>query len=110
MGELSQKEMGQLYKGAYATLFPISWREPFGLVMVESMVCGTPVVAFREGAVPEVIMNGKTGFIVDTIDQAVDALKNIPSINRIDCRKRVEEHFSVEKMTDGYERVYERYK
>jgi glycosyltransferase involved in cell wall biosynthesis len=106
LGELSQKEMGELYKGAYATLFPISWREPFGLVMAESMAVGTPIVAFKWGAVPEVIEEGKTGFIVSHIDEAVTALKNIPSLSRTDCRKRVEERFSVQKMTDGYEKVY----
>lgn len=108
LGELTQKEMGNLYKGAYATLFPISWREPFGLVMVESMACGTPVVAYRQGAVSEVLEEGKAGFIVETIDEAVAALQNIPNITRSDCRRRVEEHFSVAKMTDGYERVYQK--
>ena len=106
LGELSQKEMAKLYKGAYATLFPISWREPFGLVMAESLVCGTPVVAFPYGAVPEIIEDGRTGFIVRTIDEALFALQKIPGLKREDCRKLVEEKFTVIKMTDGYEGVY----
>lgn len=107
LGELSQTEMCQLYKSAYATLFPISWREPFGLIMVESMACGTPVVAYKAGAVPEVVEDGKTGFVVETAKEAVDALRMIPSLKREDCRRRAEEKFSVPTMTDGYEKVYE---
>lgn len=106
LGELTAEDMNQLYQGAYATLFPISWKEPFGLVMAESMACGTPVVAFNFGAVPEVLSHGKTGFVVSSVDEAVEALKKIPSISRGDCRKRVEDRFTVEKMTDGYEKVY----
>lgn len=108
IGEVTQKEMAKLYRGAYATLFPISWREPFGLVMTESMASGTPVVAFSAGAVPEIIENGKTGFIVESEEAAIAVLAKIQNIQRSDCRKRVEENFTVEKMTDGYEKVYKK--
>lgn len=107
MGEISGEKKAKLYGGAIATLYPISWHEPFGLVMVESMATGTPVVAFNAGAVPEVVKDGVTGFVVDNIDEMVAAVKRIDGINRGECRKWVEEKFTMEKMVEGYEKVYE---
>lgn len=97
-----------LYKQAKALLFPIEWEEPFGMVMIEAMACGTPVIAYGRGSVPEIVIDGKTGFIVNDIDGMVEAIKKIDTIDRAACRKHVEENFSVEKMVEGYEEVYKK--
>ncbi len=114
IGELSRDKLSKFYGQAKALLYPIEWEEPFGLVMAESMACGTPVIAFDRGSVREVVKDGKTGFIVKPFDKNgkpniqgfVKALKNIDKIKREDCRKWVEENFSVEKMVDKYEELY----
>jgi glycosyltransferase involved in cell wall biosynthesis len=106
LGEVSFSKMKNLYKNAKAFLFPIQWQEPFGLVMIEAMACGTPVIAFNRGAVPEVVVDGKTGFIVKDKKEMISAIKKIDKIKREDCRKYVEEKFSSEKMIDGYKKVY----
>lgn len=106
IGFKSISELGEYYKNAKATLVPIRWEEPFGLVAIESMACGTPVIAFRRGSMPEVVEHGKTGFIVDTIDEMADAVKKIDTINRSDCRVRVNEKFSTEHMVDRYEEEF----
>ncbi len=106
VGELSQKALNKFYREAKACLYPIDWEEPFGLVMVESMACGTPVIAFKRGSVPEVIAHGKTGFIVKNATGAVQALKKINQIKREDCRKWVEQKFTKETMVDEYEKLY----
>lgn len=106
VGELSQEELSDFYGSAKALLYPINWEEPFGLVMAEAMACGTPVIAFNRGSVPEVVEDNKTGFVVKDIPQAVKALKKIDQIKREDCRKRVEEKFSINNMVDGYEKAY----
>lgn len=105
-GEVDFNEKIRLLKNAKALLFPIDRREPFGLVMIEAMACGTPVIGFRKGSVPEVIEHGKTGFIVNTKEEMAEAIKHIDEINREDCRKHVENHFTVEKMVDAYEKIY----
>lgn len=97
-----------LYKQAQALLFPITWEEPFGMVMIEAMACGTPVIAYRRGSVPEIVRDGKTGFIVDNLDGMVEAIGRIREIDRAACRKHVEENFTVEKMVKGYESAYAR--
>lgn len=102
-GELGMDEKVALYKNAQVLLFPVLWEEPFGLVMIEAMACGTPVVAFRRGAVPEVVVDGKTGFIVDTQDQMIDAVKKVGQIDRSLCRSHVEDNFTNEKMVDSLE-------
>ena len=94
------------YRDAKAILVPIQWEEPFGLVMIEAMACGTPVIAFRRGSVPEVVIDGKTGFIVDTVEEMVAVIKKIEKIDRKECRKLVEEKFSVKRMVDDYEKTY----
>jgi len=105
VGEISGKKRIDLLKYARAFLFPIKWQEPFGLVMIEAMACGTPVIAYPQGAVPEVVENGKTGFIVKNVKEMVKAIKNIDKIDRRKCRERVERYFTVEKMIDGYEKI-----
>jgi len=108
VGELSQTELSSFYGQAKGCLYPINWEEPFGLIMVESMACGTPVIVFNRGSASEVVENGKTGFVVNNIDEAVEAIKNIDDIKREDCRKRVEEKFSVKRMIEDYEKAYEK--
>jgi glycosyltransferase involved in cell wall biosynthesis len=95
-----------LLGGAYALLHPIDFEEPFGLSVAESMLCGTPVIAFNKGSMPELIVHGKTGFLVKDIDEAVDALKDIKNIDREYCREWSERNFSREKMIDDYIEVY----
>ncbi len=97
-----------LYKRAKCTLFTSQWEEPFGLVMIESMACGTPVIGLRRGAVPEVIADGKTGFVVDSEDEMAQAIKKIDKIKPQDCRKHIEENYSREKMAENYAAVYEK--
>lgn len=102
------KKKVEYLKNALSLLAPIKWEEPFGLVMVEAMACGTPVIAFNRGAVPEVVENGKTGFIVDNVWQMAKIIEDIPKISREECRKWVEKNFTVKKMTDGYEEIYKK--
>ena len=106
--DLPREMIVDLYRRARCTLFTSQWEEPFGLVMIESMACGTPVIGLRRGAVPEVIADGKTGFVVDTEDEMVRATKKIGKITPLNCRKHVEENYSREKMTESYVAVYEK--
>ncbi len=108
LGEIDRKRKAELYGHAYCTLFPIQWPEPFGLVMVESMATGTPVVATRNGATPEVIDDGQTGFIVDDTDQFIEAIKKVETIDRRKCRKWVEKNFTIEIMVENYVSLYKR--
>ena len=106
VGELSQKDLSDFYGPAKVLLYPIEWEEPFGLVVIEAMACGTPVIAFKKGSMPEIIKNGKTGFLVQDVPQMIKAIKNIDRIKREDCRKRVEKYFNYKKMVDNYEKIY----
>lgn len=106
IGVVSRQELYQYYGNAKATLVPIQWEEPFGLVMIESMATGTPVIAFRKGSVPEVVADGKTGFIVNTVREMAEATKKIDRIDRRFCRKHVEKNFGLEKMIDEYEKLF----
>jgi len=106
VGEVDEREKDALLGGAYAYLFPIDWPEPFGLTMVEAMATGTPVIAYKAGSVPEVVADGVTGFVSETVHGMVEAVGRIGSIDRRACRARGEEHFSAAAMADGYERVY----
>jgi len=108
IGEVDDLGKQDLLGGAYALLFPIDWPEPFGLVIVEAMACGTPVIAFRCGSVPELIEDGVTGFIVDDIDESVAALAKIKDIDRRRCREVFEERFSALRMTSDYLKLYAR--
>lgn len=105
-GEVPDHRKRELFAGARALLFPIEWPEPFGLVMIEAMACGTPVVATPFGAVPEVVDSGVTGFIVRDVDEMVKAVERLDEIDPEACRAHVEARFSPAAMTDGYERVY----
>jgi glycosyltransferase involved in cell wall biosynthesis len=107
-GEISRDIKFNLYKRAKCTLFTSQWEEPFGLVMIESMAAGTPVIALRRGAAPEVIADGKTGFVVDTEEEMIEATKLVDKIKPEDCRKHVEKNFSREKMARDYLEVYEK--
>ncbi|MCX7592908.1 MAG: glycosyltransferase family 4 protein [Fischerella sp.] len=107
LGEANHIQKNALMGGAVATLFTITWREPFGLVMVESMAAGTPVIAMNLGSVPEIIANGRTGLICNSIEECVDAIHKVAELNRYACREHIEKHFSVQTMVDGYEAVYQ---
>jgi glycosyltransferase involved in cell wall biosynthesis len=106
LGEANHAEKNAIMGAAYATLFPITWREPFGLVMVESMATGTPVIAIRMGSTPEVIADSETGFLCNNTEECIQAIDKVERLNRYVCRRYVERHFSVKQMTDGYEAVY----
>ncbi|ONF96941.1 glycosyltransferase family 4 protein [Sphingomonas jeddahensis] len=103
-GEARTRALGQ----AGALLHLIGFDEPFGLSVVEAMACGTPVIAFNRGSMPELIEHGVTGFLVDTVEEAVEAIARVAEIDRAKCRQRVAERFSVERMADDYVRLYER--
>jgi glycosyltransferase involved in cell wall biosynthesis len=107
IGEIGEGEKSQFLGHAGALLFPIDWPEPFGLVMIESLACGTPVIAYRQGSVPEVITHGYDGFIVTNIDDAVAAAAST-TIDRRNCRATFESKFSARKMAEGYVETYER--
>jgi glycosyltransferase involved in cell wall biosynthesis len=106
LGEISHEDKVKLLGGATITLFPINWREPFGLVMIESMATGTPVIGMGLGSVPEVIADGKTGFVCHSLEQMIEVLPDAMKIDRHTCREYVVSRFSVESMTDEYERAY----
>jgi glycosyltransferase involved in cell wall biosynthesis len=108
LGEINEKEKDEFLGAAYANLFPICWPEPFGLTMAESMACGTPVITTPFGSVPEIVVDGETGFICQTLDEMVDALKLVPVINRRRCREHVVRNFSPQAMADGYLAAYEK--
>jgi glycosyltransferase involved in cell wall biosynthesis len=107
MGEVGRPDVDKLLGGAAALLFPIDWPEPFGLVMIEALACGTPVIAFRCGSVPEVITDGLTGFIVEDIEQAANAVGRIGQIDRARCRREFEIRFTDRRMAQGYVNIYD---
>jgi glycosyltransferase involved in cell wall biosynthesis len=106
-GEVNDQSKEQFLGNAAALIFPIGWPEPFGLVMIEAMACGTPVIAFRRGSVPEVIEDGVSGFIVDTEEDAVDAIKRLPELGRQRVREAFERRFTATRMAEEYVRYYE---
>jgi glycosyltransferase involved in cell wall biosynthesis len=106
VGELGREDKAKAYGEARAVLMPIRWAEPFGLVMTEAMACGTPVIAFAEGAAPEVVTDGVTGWIVDDEQAMAAALERVPEIDRAACRDHAERTFGLQTAVDGYERVY----
>lgn len=106
VGEADAETKSSLFAGAACTLMPIQWPEPFGLVMVESMASGTPVVALRNGSVPELIDHGVTGFVTDDVDTFTECVGRVGEIDPAECRRAVEMRFSKETMIDGYEKVY----
>ncbi len=106
IGEINSRHKKQWYRHARATLFPIQWGEPFGLVLIESMACGTPAIAFNKGAVPEIMVDGKTGFVVDSMNTMIEAVDRIDSIDPRECRRHVENHFSITSMALEYSKLY----
>ena len=108
IGEIGESEKQDLLGGAFAMLFLIDWPEPFGLAMIESMACGTPVIASRCGSVPEVVDEGVTGFVVDSVDKAVAAVRRVETLSRSGCRKAFEKRFTVSRMAHNYVREYDR--
>jgi glycosyltransferase involved in cell wall biosynthesis len=107
VGEVGTHEKQEFLGKAYALLFPIDWPEPFGLVMIEAMACGTPVIAYRHGSVPEVMEQGITGVIVDGLEDAVAAVRRIPELSRQRCREVFEQRFTSCRMASDYLQVYE---
>jgi glycosyltransferase involved in cell wall biosynthesis len=105
-GEVANDVKLELYRRARCTLFPIHWPEPFGLVMIESLAAGTPVIAFRRGSVPEVIEHGRTGFIVENVDEMVEAARHLDEIDPAECRRAVEERYGVERFVAAHEEAY----
>jgi glycosyltransferase involved in cell wall biosynthesis len=108
VGEVGNGEKAEFLGNASALLFPINWPEPFGLVTIEALACGTPVIAYPFGSVPEIIIDGTCGFLVHNIDQAVDAVRRIDEIDRHDCRRHFERNFTDERMAWNYLDLYER--
>ena len=106
VGEINERQKGPFLANALALLFPIDWPEPFGLVMIEAMACGTPILAFRNGSVPEIVEDGVTGCIVDSEEEAVKVLPSLLSLNRRSVRRRFEERFSASRMAKSYLAVY----
>ena len=102
---LDREQLVKYYQKAAAVLAPIQWDEPFGLSMAEANSCGTPVVAFRRGAVPEVVADGKSGYVVDNSAEMIMAIEKLSKISRKDCAARARKHFSEEIMVSNYERI-----
>ena len=106
IGEISDKEKSEFLSGAVVLLVPIDWPEPFGLVMIEAMACGTPVIAFNRGSVPEIIDDGVTGFVVEDINGAIGAVDRLGHLSRERIRRRFEERFTARRMAQDYLAVY----
>ena len=108
VSEVKEQDKSRLFGEAIAFLNPIKWNEPFGLVIAEALACGTPVISFRQGAAPEIITDGETGFFVDNIDQMVQKINQVKNISREKCRQRIEQNFTTEIMVNNYEAIYKR--
>jgi len=108
VGEIGDAQKNEFLGNAYALLLPIDWPEPFGLVMIEAMACGTPVIAYRGGAVPEIMEEGHTGFIVEELEDAVEAVQRVPELSRKRCREVFEQRFTVTRMARDYLQAYKR--
>ena len=107
IGEISESEKAEFLGGAAALLFPVDWPEPFGLVTIEAMACGTPVIAFRRGSVPEIVTDGVSGFIVDTVEEAVATVRRAVTLDRAEIRVEFERSFTAERMAHGYLKIYQ---
>jgi glycosyltransferase involved in cell wall biosynthesis len=106
IGEITERQKSQFLGEASAVLFPIDWPEPFGLVMLEALACGTPVVARPCGSVPEIVRSGVNGFMADSVPDLVEAVARVDALDRAQCRRDFEKRFSVARMVDGYEALY----
>jgi glycosyltransferase involved in cell wall biosynthesis len=107
IGEIGDRDKGEFLGRSMALLFPIGWPEPFGLVMIEAMANGTPIIAFRRGSVPEIIDEGVTGFVVDSVDRAVAAIPGVAALDRSGVRGCFEGRFSVQRMARDYIELYD---
>jgi glycosyltransferase involved in cell wall biosynthesis len=107
VGELREGQKDDFLGQAYALLFPIDWPEPFGLVMIEALACGTPVIAYRRGSVPEVLEDGVTGWLVEGLEEAVQAVARVPMLSRTRCRQVFEARFTASRMAQDYVRIYQ---
>lgn len=107
LGYVEREKIWAYYQKAKAVLMPIQWEEPFGLTTVEAMACGTPAIAIARGSMPEIIKDGKTGFLVDSVGEMIEAVRKVNKIDRRACREHVKANFSLKQMAEGYERVYE---
>jgi glycosyltransferase involved in cell wall biosynthesis len=108
IGEVDEREKDEVLGKAYAYLFPIDWPEPFDLTMVEAMATGTPVIATRNGSVPEIVLDGVTGFVCSTFKELIEAVPKVASLDRVACRRHVELNFTPSAMADGYQTIYQR--
>jgi len=108
VGEISDQQKNEFLGNAYALLFPVDWPEPFGLVMIEAMACGTPIIAYDRGSVPEVMENGVTGFIVNEIEEAVEAVGHVRDLSRARCREVFEKRFTASRMASDYVNAFMR--
>ncbi|MCL5783985.1 MAG: glycosyltransferase family 4 protein [Patescibacteria group bacterium] len=108
IGEVDEVERNKLMSRALCLLHPITWREPFGLTMIEAMACGCPVIAFNKGSILEIVVDGKTGFIVEDLEGMIEAVSKVGSIDRSFCRRYALDNFNASRMTDGYEDIYRR--
>jgi len=106
LGSVGPEKRNEILGGAYALLHPIHFDEPFGLSVIEAMACGTPVLAFNRGSMPEVVKNGQSGFLVNNVKEACPMIAAMAGIRREDCRRHVEKYFSRERMVDDYINIY----
>jgi len=106
IGEIGEREKPDFLSGAVALMVPIEWPEPFGLVMIEAMACGTPVIAFNRGSVAELVDDGETGFVVEDDTSAIAAVRRVGELSRPAIRKRFEERFTARRMANDYLKVY----
>ena len=107
VGPVNDAQKNEILGNAAALLMPIEWEEPFGIVLPEAMLCGTPAIAFRRGGVPEVVEHGRTGFLCDTLDEMVQAVADLPSLDRRACRAEAERRFGIDAIVSEYERLYD---
>jgi hypothetical protein len=107
IGEIAGSQKSEFLGKAAALLFPVDWPEPFGLVMIEAMACGTPLIAFRRGSVPEIVTDGVSGFVVDTVEEAVRAVRRIATLDRAKVRAEFERRFTCERMAHEYVEIYQ---
>lgn len=106
IGPVNDSQKNELLRNSRAMLMPVTWDEPFGIVMAEALACGTPVIGFKRGSIPEIVISGLNGFVCDTVDEMIAAVKNTGKINRENCRKVAEEKFSSSLLANQYEQLY----
>lgn len=108
VGEVDEEERNRLMSRAMCFLHPVMFREPFGLTLIEALACGCPIVAFKRGSIPEIISHGRTGFVVEDVEEMIEAVRHIDKIDREECRKQALHRFNAKRMTDEYEQIYEK--